>query len=303
MNVNNCYLCNYNKSKTLYIKNNFTIVRCNNCEFIYVLEKLDKNIIEKYYNNFDYKSIIEAEKTIRKDTRRSCDVLDRLINNRGRLFDVGCGRGFFLEEAKSRGWTVFGIDRSASMVSYARKKLHLNVIQGDIRSYKNKDRFDLVTLHQVIEHFEDPVDLLKNCYKLLNRGGYIYIATPNINSASSRIQKERFDYLIPPEHLSFFSEKTLKIALKSVGFDMKHIDFWSYPADLGGIIKTVIGKRTLKTEKVLSLGFMSNRMNNQIDLVKRVKSFLFDDIFCQLFYPVLNLDSWGTNLEVVAQKP
>lgn len=303
MKVNNCYLCNSDKYKTLYIKNTFTIVQCSNCEFIYVLKKLDKSIIEKYYNNFDYKSIVKAEKAIKKDARRSCSVLDKFISNRSNLFDIGCGRGFFLEEAQKRGWTVAGIDSSTSMARYAKEELHLNVECGDIMSYESKNKYDLVTLHQVVEHFDDPISLLKTCYKLLNKGGYVYIATPNINSLSSRVQKKNFDHLIPPEHLSYFSRGTLKMALEKAGFQLIYSGSWSYHADLGGIIKTLMSKQPLKYKEGKSADNLPNSKDFRTSLVKKVKSFLFDSLFCQFLYPILNFNSWGTNLEIIAQKP
>ncbi len=304
MKVNNCYLCNYDIYKTLYIKNKVTIVQCSGCEFIYVLEKLDASTIEKYYNNFDYKSIITAERAIRRDAKRSCSVLDKFIGNSSSLFDVGCGRGFFLDEAKKKGWKVAGMDSSASMVSYAREKLHLKVERGDAISYKSHDKYNLVTLHQVIEHFDDPINLLKNCHKLLNKGGYIYIATPNINSISSQVQKEHFDHLIPPEHLSYFSLKTLKSALEVAGFVVTYSGSWSYPPDLGGIIKSLIGTSHPRNgESVMSDFSILNSKESQVSYIKKIKSFLFDNLFCQFFYPILNYDSWGTNLEVIAQKP
>lgn len=301
MKVNNCYICHNNKHKALYIKNKFTIVQCDNCEFVYVLEKLNKNVLKEYYNNFDYKYIINVEKRIRDDARRSCLVLKKFIRKQNNLFDVGCGRGFFLDEARRMGWTVAGIDSSTSMVSYAREKLHLNVDQGDILNHKKHNKYDVITLHQVIEHFDDPIRLLRTCYGLLNTKGYVYIATPNINSLSSRVQKERFDHLIPPEHLSYFSQKILKAVLEAIGFQFIYSGYWSYPADLGGIIKSLIKRPRTSQQGLLSDTLLNN--DEPRDIVKKIKSFLFDSLLCRFCYPILKLNSWGTNLEIIAQKP
>jgi len=107
-------------------------------------------------------------------------------------------------------------------------------------------------------------------------------------------EKKEFDYLIPPEHLSYFNKKTLNQILSTSGFKIIKFHTWSYPVDLAGVIKHVLGKK----RNVNSNTYSNIKTNN----IKSIKYFLFDRIFCKLFYKMLNFNDGGTMIGVLAQK-
>lgn len=299
-----CYLCGSNNYRLIVKKSKYAIVRCSNCDFVFTTPIPNKGEIDKYYHNFDYKDSLSAEKVIRSDAKRSLEKISKFFEKKGDLLDVGCGRGYFLDEARKLGWETYGVDASRLVTDYARNKLHLNIFPSNIFSFHLAKTFDLVTLNQVVEHFVNPEELINKCSKFLNSGGLLYIATPNIESISARVLKDDFDHFIPPEHVSYFSELTLKILLGKLGFKVLYAGSWSYPEDLGGIIKAFFGKKSSKRyidqhlhNNKESSSYHSGRLN-----IKQLKSFLFDRVFCQLFYKVLSLDTWGINLEVLAIK-
>lgn len=295
----NCFLCGCVSFVKLYKVNRYGIVKCVNCNFVYTTPLPSERELHRYYSKFDYSEPKSAEEAIRKDARRSLYIIERFSNKNGGLLDVGCGRGYFLHEARSRGWTCYGIDYSQKAVSYGRNVLRLDLQKADIFTYKTTKKFDVIILSQVIEHTSKPRVILEKCYKLLHHGGIIYIATPNIESISARVMKENFDHLIPPEHLGYFSKNTLTLLLKQIGFNPLYFGSWSYPADFAGIIK-----RALKIHEEKQIKYQNTKDNGygrKMALGKRVKHFLFDRLFCGVLYRILNLNSFGINLEVVAQ--
>lgn len=304
MNEAGCYLCKSYNYRLIAKKSKYRIFRCKNCSFVFTTPIPYQKEIDEFYSKFDYKDSLLAEKVIRSDAKRSLGIISKYVKTVGGLLDVGCGRGYFLDEAKKLGWKTHGIDASELVTDYARSKLHLDVFRGDIFSFQITQAFDLITLNQVIEHFVNPEELINQCDKHLVKGGLLYIATPNVESVSARVLKDNFDHYIPPEHLSYFNQRTLKKLLEKLGYKVLYVGSWSYPADLGGIIKALLGKRVqskqfsqLLNKNQGATSYSSNRFN-----IKQVKSFLFDRIFCHLFYKVLNFDSWGINLEVLAIK-
>lgn len=299
-----CYICDSNNYRLIIQKSKYDIVKCNNCNFVFVKPIPLKKELDSYYQKFDYKDIHSSERVIRSDAKRSLRKIGENISSKGTILDVGCGRGYFLDEARKLGWSGYGVDVSRVVTEYAKNKLHLSVFRSDIFSFNPKRVFGLVTLNQVIEHFVNPERLLNKCSEFLTSGGLLYIATPNIESISAKVLKDNFDHYIPPEHVSYFSQHTLTNLLEKLGFKILYVGSWGYPADLGGIVKTLLlrGSQAKQTQKFLNQN--SNSATNSLVHfdIKRIKSFLFDRIFCQMFYKVLNFDSWGTNLEILAQK-
>ncbi len=135
-----------------------------------------------------------------------------------RLLDIGCGNGDFLYFAKSTGREVVGIDLDEEAVSVARKN-GLDVRLGNIDVLNpEKEKFDIITIGHVIEHVHDPLYLLRKCYGLLNKSGYVWIDTPNIDSEGHRIYGRNWGDLDPPRHLALFSYNSLRNVLRDAGF-------------------------------------------------------------------------------------
>ncbi|MEK7166681.1 MAG: class I SAM-dependent methyltransferase, partial [Patescibacteria group bacterium] len=219
----------------------------------------------------------------------------------GSMLDMGCGRGYLLDEAKKIGWKVHGVDYSKNVVKYAREVLALDVEEADIVKFKTNKKYDAVVINQVIEHFSDPKPFIVSARLALKSGGIVYIATPNIYSYLSRFKDKKFDYIIPPEHLSYYSKKSLEYLLTNLNFKFRYCGSWSYPQDLAGVIKSVFGKNNTTSHMSLKSNIISSDTVS-LSKFKKFKSFLFDGVFCKLFYYLLNINVGGTNIEVIYQK-
>ncbi|MHB1545645.1 MAG: class I SAM-dependent methyltransferase [bacterium] len=134
------------------------------------------------------------------------------------LLDIGCGNGDFLYYAKSTGRKVTGVELDTQAVSVARAK-GLDVRLGGVEAINpEKERFDIITIGHVIEHVHDPIDLLRKCYLLLKKNGYIWIDMPNIDAIGHAIYGGNWRDLDPPRHLVLFSYNSLRKALIEAGF-------------------------------------------------------------------------------------
>lgn len=144
-----------------------------------------------------------------------------------RLLDVGCGNGGFLLRARSAGWDVVGVDFDPKAVETAREK-GLNVFLGGIEVFVDAEesQFDVITLSHVIEHVHDPNYMLRECFRLIKPGGYLWIETPILNAEGHRLYGENWRGLEPPRHIVIFTEYSLRYALCNAGF--KQIDTMPY---------------------------------------------------------------------------
>ena len=84
----------------------------------------------------------------------------------GLLLDVGCGKGWFLETARERGWRVEGVELAPERLIRTMERVSTQVHVGSIFDVElPSETFDLVTMYDVIEHLEAPLEALRVCYR------------------------------------------------------------------------------------------------------------------------------------------
>ena len=138
---------------------------------------------------------------------------------RGRVLDVGCGRGLLLREFRRRGWEVQGTELSEPAASYGREVLGLPVAVGSLETLGfPANHFDAVTLWHVLEHLPDPRVLLAEVERILKPGGVLFIGVPNFGGWEARLGRDKWFHLDVPRHLTHLTKPTLKRALGERGF-------------------------------------------------------------------------------------
>lgn len=153
--------------------------------------------------------------------RRNLEVWARFLPwiPSGKLLDVGCGSGVWLEWIRKLGWDVQGVDFDPEAVKAARLA-GLNVKCGSVEDQNYPSgSFDAIILYHVIEHVPDPIATLRECARLLKSGGTLVIGTPNGASLGHRFFKQDWRGLEPPRHLHIFSPQSLQRALNVAGFE------------------------------------------------------------------------------------
>lgn len=302
MNWKNCKVClDFDNQKQIYQINKYLIFECNKCGFKYVKNSPNKKELDHFYSKKDIANPEIAEASIRSDAIKSLCLLEKYTKDKF-LVDIGCGRGYFLDEARKRNWRAEGVDFSKTAISYARKVLKLSVRKLDILSNNIDEKYPLITLNQVIEHIDQPSDIIKSLRRLLKDKGLLYIATPNFSSLSEKMNKIEFDYYIPPEHLCMFNINSITELLESNGFKILYSKTWSYPTEFAGIIKKLFKRNATQSLTIEKYFIDNNYQNIEMNLMQRIKYLLFDKLFCNFFYKILNLNNHGSMLEIIAQK-
>jgi 2-polyprenyl-3-methyl-5-hydroxy-6-metoxy-1,4-benzoquinol methylase len=129
----------------------------------------------------------------------------------GRLLDVGCGDGMFLNRMRQLGWTVDGVDFDAKAVANAKTKYGLDLHRGDLASAKFPGgSFDAITMSHVIEHVPDPLALMAEVQRILKPGGRLVLTTPNSGSFGHEKFQGYWFGVDPPRHLNLYSLNTLR---------------------------------------------------------------------------------------------
>jgi len=220
---NMCYLCGGHVSLFLQ-KNGFSVYRCDACGLartdlgmdyeMFVREHYTKGYFTGDPTRSAYINYKEDKPLIVKNMRR---FLSKVIKykSKGKLLDVGCALGFFVELAGAKGFDAYGFDPSTYAVAEASALVGGGRIKhGTIQSVRYpKKSFDVITLFDVFEHLHDPGADVAKLAGLLKDDGVMVIATGNTDSVMAKILKRRWTFYIPPQHLFFFNKSTMTMLL------------------------------------------------------------------------------------------
>ena len=164
-----------------------------------------------------------AENVLRREFARSVQFV-REQKADGRLLDVGCAYGFFLEEAKPF-YEVAGIELAEGAARSCRER-GLRVVTGiaDEVAFAQLGTMDVIVLLDVIEHLPDPRATLTLCAHYLNPDGIVVITTGDFDSIYARLAGRHWRLMTPPQHLWFFTPESLRRMLRAVGLQMELCD-------------------------------------------------------------------------------
>jgi 2-polyprenyl-3-methyl-5-hydroxy-6-metoxy-1,4-benzoquinol methylase len=194
------------------------IVKCKRCGFNFVGKDTYVKKVAKLYKFMTDKVYLQEEKERRSSFINILKNIEKLRNNRkGKILDIGCFTGGLLVEAKKRSWDAVGVDPSEWACAIAKKLHGLNVINMTIEKFNNQKKYDAITILDVLEHVENPKNMLKRVCNLLKDDGLLCIVTPDYGSFVSRILKEKW-WGIRLAHLSYFSAENLDKLICDSGF-------------------------------------------------------------------------------------
>lgn len=216
MNVHKqCLICEGERLTELNTYKSTYLCKCLSCGFVFSRRVPTKDELNEHYMGYgrnDYLSPVTI--------KRYNELLDRFEKYRktNRILDVGCGIGYFLEEAKKRNWEVYGTEYTDVAVEICKNK-GISMQNGVLDpSHYDTESFDVITSFEVIEHINNPKEELASFYRLLRKGGAVYVTTPNFNSLLRYRLKETYDMICYPEHLSYYTPKTLRHVFRKAGF-------------------------------------------------------------------------------------
>jgi SAM-dependent methyltransferase len=208
------------------------VLRCQCCSLVFVHPFPSADILRDHYSDDYYREWIDAQRDRRLAMWEA--RLNRLERRtpRGRILDVGCGEGAFLELAAARGWEIWGTELSVDGARHSSARLGREMYRGELHEARLPSGFfDVVTLWHVLEHVRQPSRYLDEIRRILRPDGLCVIAVPNVDDlfmrAAYRIVRGRPPRLYSGQdreiHLFHFSAATIDQYLKKAGFNVCRI--------------------------------------------------------------------------------
>ena len=183
----------------------------------------------------------------------------------GRVLDVGCGAGDFLNRMRQTGWSVAGVDFDGKAIAHAKSKYGLDLLQSDLAGAHFPDNsFDAVTMNHVIEHVPEPVTLFTEVRRVLKPGGRLVAITPNAQSLGHSLFQDCWRGLEPPRHLQIFPLNALRDCARQASF--KVLEAKSSAANADIIIGASFGIREAKSKMV------DSKAEQEINIVRSLRA-------------------------------
>lgn len=193
------------------------IVRCPACGHMQLERFPAEEDLTEAYAEAESSDYVEEEAGQRATANAILDRIEAEVAP-GSLLDLGSWVGFFLDEARRRGWVAVGVEPSLYASRFARERLGLDVRQAGLFDAALEEApFDAVFLGDVIEHLPRAGEALDRIAELLAPGGVLALALPNAGSRLARVMGRRW-WSVIPTHVHYFTPKSIRTLLERHGY-------------------------------------------------------------------------------------
>lgn len=228
-----CELCGpqhervYRAVRGHYSADQFVIRTCRSCGLVFVSPRLSSAFRSFCYEDEEHlvEHFLRSSGETRRGADRQLDVLGTLGCHAGKLLDVGCGVGTFLDAASRRGFDTWGIELNRGCAAYTAKRhpvLRVDFLVADLPPAE----YDVIVMNQTLEHLGEPLRALTVAAQALRPGGLLLVGVPRFDWISLTVGSvlrsrssigERFSPAWSPEdHLYYFTPKCMRRYLEAV---------------------------------------------------------------------------------------
>jgi len=238
----NCNLCGGTRRDEIFDLSPLKLVRCQDCGLKYVSPRITENKAQRLYGDqyflntdffsgdsskiYGYSNYRAGRDNVETMYRKIVGQMEKFIKP-GKLLEVGSAYGYFLSQAKQKGWEVSGIELSESAREACQEEFGIKLFSDPVNEFKPVDQFDSVVSLDVLEHMHDPSKTLTAIHGMIKPGGLLVLVVPNSASWVLRVLGLRWEDLQRAnsgEHLYFFDRKSLRQILEKSGFEVLEIN-------------------------------------------------------------------------------
>lgn len=235
--LEHCPVCNSNQFKELFTCKDyvatgasFAVVSCLACGLQFTNPRPSEAEIGKYYESTQYISHAGNDKSelgvtykiydwVRNYSIGSKLKLIKKYHKNGKLLDLGCGLGYFLQGVQEdKTYEGFGADISDEAIKYVKANFNIDVMPENKLYEITAGSYDIITQWHVMEHVHRLEERMKFLKHILKTDGTMFIAVPISNSFDAKHYKQFWDGYDVPRHLYHFTANSMRILMEKNDF-------------------------------------------------------------------------------------
>ena len=188
-----------------------TLYKCKSCKLVFS-ESIGVNFAEKYIDVID-QSYIDQIEFKKKTFELFFKKIKPYLNKELKVLEIGSYYGILGNLINPHVKEYHGQELSTHAANYAKKNFNLNIITDQLEEYlKKNNKYDLIIMTDVIEHLDNPFEVLTLIDKNLAERGELILSTFNFDSIFSKIMGKKYPWIIPM-HKYYFSNTTINNCL------------------------------------------------------------------------------------------
>ena len=219
-----------------FLPYNRSLWQCTGCQHITNKHNfnIDTTFYKKTYQRTTYKEKARSRFTElmslpreQSDNRQRVNFIDNFWNDTQKnkeksCLDVGSGLGVFPAVLKELNWDCVAIEPDPEACEIIREKIGIEVLSGGLVECQKIGEFNLICFNKVLEHTQNPKEMLLQSTLHLKSGGLLYIELPDGETALKESGPDREEFFV--EHFDAYSRKSLELLMNSVRFKILTID-------------------------------------------------------------------------------
>jgi 2-polyprenyl-3-methyl-5-hydroxy-6-metoxy-1,4-benzoquinol methylase len=246
----------------------FTVVKCNACTHMFTQNVAAQNEIGKYYQSENYISHSDTQaglvnKLYHAVRKRTLAGKKNLLQNetgkrQGKILDIGCGTGAFLNTMKLAGWESTGLEPDDVARKKAQELYNINPKPSHEIFDLPHNAYDAITMWHVLEHVHQLHEYIAQLKNMLTANGRIFIAVPNYTSYDAQNYAAHWAAYDVPRHLYHFSPTSMKNLVEQHGLTIKKIKPMWFDSFYVSMLSEQYKNGKGNIVKAFFVGFVSN---------------------------------------------
>ena len=296
-------------------KNSYNLSECDKCKIGMLHPFPSEEELTKLYSCGNYRTDtgkrfgLAIEFLIYLGRLRKRGRINKFVKT-GKILDIGCGRGLFLDVMRRGGWDTIGTEFNEETSSYAIETYGLKIFSGDITQHKlPTESLDAININQVLEHLKNPDKVLEESHRLLRKGGILIISVPDLRSPQFAIGKENWFLLDLPFHLFHFTEEGLSELLRKNEFKVKHIKRFSLEINPFSWLQTLLNISGVRFNLLYDLLKSSELRDGDMETIN-LRGIIATFLLLPIYFPIALILSVleplilkrGGSVEIYAEK-
>jgi len=219
-----CRICESRAVSLFCVKGPASYYLCRGCDtlFQHPLPTPEEmvNYADSQYREGVYRDYVAARDLKHEHFRHRLLEFGGRFPPPGRLLDLGCSCGYFLDVALDSGYDAYGVEFSEEAIAAAQPATRQRIRRANVNDAggDHPREYDVVTAFDILEHVEDPVTFLGEIEGTLAPGGGVVVSTPDTGHILRYLMGARWPMLQPMQHTTLMSRLGLRIALERAGF-------------------------------------------------------------------------------------